>query len=346
MLCIAAMLAPACSGRPEDEALRLSNEEIAFHVSEWTPMMQSRAELFESGDDLLNTGKGGGNFTLYARVDGTDNTYINGVRVWYFDDPQVRRWVFLNSSGAPITYYWPNSNALNFFACMPDSRYDGKDGYRSKPTYVTLGAYTDGRGQTFSCELPAVVSYETAIQEFIYASEEHQMKKSDAQALRFRHPFAAVNFQVKSGSYRMTINSIEFNPIHLKGEFSTAEGAWTPEGTDENKTAYSAVIDKRIPNSVNYNTPLGEPFIVMPQKLDGVRLVLNAQRSADNESEATPLTASVDLSGSEWLPGKIYMYTISVGDNNAEIYFNVSVDEDDDGKADWIAEGETDIDVE
>jgi len=304
-------------------------------------MTQSRAVLFENGDDLRNTGEGGGNFTLYAYVDGTDKAYINGTRVWYFDDPQVQRWIFLNSKDAPMTYYWPNSDKLNFFAFMPDADYDGKDGYISKPTYVTVGSYSDAAGQTFSCELPAAVGYDTDIQEFIYAYEEEQARKSEPVELQFRHPFAAINFKVAPGSYRMTVKSIDFSDIYLEGDFATGvhetDCRWVPKGE---RQKYTVNIDKRITNDVNYNTLFDEesPFLVMPQEFDKIQFILHAFR---DEDEKVPIDASVELSGS-WLPGKKYVYTISVGDNNSEIYFNVEVAEPDD----WTLGGENNIDVE
>ncbi len=333
-LCIAAMLwSSACSKQPDDCPLLLSDEEIAFRLSEWTPMEQSRADIYRDGNDLLNPGDGGGNFTLYAHVDGTDRTYIGGARVWYFEDPQVQSWIFLDGNESPIKYYWPNSDKLNFFAFMPDSRYDGKDGYKSKPTHVNIGAYSEAKGQTFSCSLPAdTVRYDTEMQEFIYAYEEPRTK--DTVRLHFKHPFATINFKVAGDSYRMTIKDIVFSKIFLTGEFSTAESAWTATGEARD---YAIGIDKRIPNDVNYNTLFDKdsPFLVMPQKLDGVKLMLNASRDKDND-----IKGSFDLSGTEWLPGKQYVYTIKVGDNNSEIYFNVEV------AGDWIAGGENNIDVE
>ncbi len=337
-LCIVAMFGmSACSEQPEDGVLLLSDEEIAFSLPEWTPMMQSRTDFFKE-NDLLDPGKGGGNFTLYAHVDGPDNTYIGGARVWYFNDPAFQKWIFLNGDEypSPIKYYWPKSDKLNFFAFMPDSRYDGKDGYQSKPTHVNIGTYSEADGQTFSCDLPESVGYDTEIQEFIYAYEEPRTK--DTVKLQFKHPFATVNFKVAAKSYRMTIESFEFSNMHLAGEFSTATGSWTP--TDDGSRTYTAVINKRIPNGVNYATVLGAPFLVMPQKLDNVILTLTAHRGVDNKEEIINESVQLKDFTEAWLPGKQYVYIIKVGDNNSEIYFNVEVVDD------WTAGGENNIDVE
>ncbi len=343
--CIAALLlSPACS-KPTDEALPLSDREISLHLAESEPMTQSRASLFENGADLKDESKGGGNLTLYAHIDGTDKTYIKEARAWYFDDPRVQRWIFLNSNNAPMKYYWPNSDTLNFFAYMP---YKGAAELLEQ-THVTIGPYSEADGQTFSCDLPSTVSYNTRVQEFIYAYEERLTRQDKTVSLKFKHPFAAINFKVANDSYRMKIVSISFENIYLKGTFSTArwaldpehKSAWEPTGSPE---IFKTEINKRIPNDVNYITIFDKnnPFLVMPQKLENVTLRLFAYRDLD---ETKPLEETVVLTDLEWLPGRKYIYTLKVGDNNEEIYFNVTVEEQ--GEQDeWTVGGENNIDVE
>lgn len=341
VLCIAAMLGASACSQPEDKAPALSGEEIAFRLSEWTPMMPSRAALFDDGGDLLDPAEGGGNFTLYAHVDGSDYTYISGARVWYFDDPQVRRWIFWDGDNTSISYYWPNSGALNFFAFMPDDRYN-EYGYSYKPTGVTIGPYTEATGQTFSCQLPAEAEYNSEIQEFIYAYEEGLTKENNPVVLHFKHPFATVNFKVAGGSYRLTVDSIKLNNIYLEGTFSTATSKWEPAPSPAAPQNFTMNINKRIPNDVNYNTLFDqdEPFLVMPQSLENASITLNAHRDVD--SERVPITKTValkDVGNPEWQPGKQYVYTIKIGDNKEEIYFDVEA-------YDWVDEGKQDIDVE
>lgn len=354
-LCIAALLlSPACS-KPTDEALPLSDREISLYLAESEPMTQSRASLFESGADLKDESKGGGYLTLYAHIDGTDKTYINEAKAWYFDDPRVQRWIFLNSNNAPMKYYWPNSDSLNFFAYMP---YKGATKLLEQ-TYVTIGPYSEELGQTFSCDLPAEVSYDPAkdntpkVQEFIYAYEEELTKEKKSVVLNFKHPFAAINFKVANDSYRMKIVSISFENIYLTGTFSTARWESDKKSASDQNTAwestgekkkFTTVINKRIPNDVNYITIFDEdnPFLVMPQKLENVTLRLVAFRDI---AETELLEETVVLPDQEWKPGRKYIYTISVGDNKSEIYFNVRVEEL--GEQDeWTAEGENNIDVE
>lgn len=346
-LCISALIGvSACSQQQEaDVSSLLSDTEITFSLSEWTPIVQSRAAIFEGKDSLwLDPRQGGGNFTLYAYTDATAETYINGVRGWYFKE--LGEWWMLDGNKEPVTYYWPNSAKLNFFAYMPDSKYNDSDGYKSKPTYVTIDSYTKDSGQTFSCALPSKVSNAAStddfvanseIQEFIYAYETDKEKQIAPVELHFKHPFALINFRLKSGSYRMTIHNFTFDTIHLNGKFSTKTGEWSLP-SDEGKTSYIAGIDKRVPgsddnnpdNNVNYNSNLSDWFVVLPQDLTGVTLTLNATRTLENTSESnkndTIKSTYSFKDGDKWEPGYRYIYTISHGDNQEEIYFNVEVE--------------------
>lgn len=278
-------------------------------------------------------------------------TYIKDTRVWYFNDPQVKRWIFLDNNDEPRTYYWPNSTRLNFFAYMPDKAYSGKDGYQYNETYTTLGSYSQESGQTFSCCLPANVDSSTEMQEFIYAYITNQEKSSDDVQLLFHHPYATINFKIGVDSYRMTITSIQLNGIYLDGMYTTGSdartgeevGTWVPDESAGRKL-YTMGLNKRIPNEINYNTLLFDGFLVMPQSLHDVTLALNFNRFSDasGNNDADGQSLSIDFSkvNEKWEQGKKYTYTIKIGDNKDEIYFNVEVDED------WIYNGETNIDVE
>lgn len=376
-LAAAVLLSPGCSKSEEEKKapLPLSDTEIVVDLSEeWKPVVQSRADLFKDGDALLDPSKGGGNFTLYAYVHETGDTFLGGTHAWYFADPKVLRWTFLDGSTPPalITYYWPNSNKLDFFAYMPDFRYDGKSygpvEYQSRETYVTIPpAYTQAGGPTFSCSLPAKVSNAPAvsagfesnseIQEFIYAYKPELSKAYNPVLLQFKHPFALINFKLGFGSYRMKIDSIEFSDIYMAGTFSAKSAyesekagavvganAWTPTGTPQ---SFTMEIQKDIPKDENYDTPLGDPFLVLPQVLDKDNLLLTLYGSRGDVGSSVEVreTANLIPSGTsdpdayEWKPGHQYTYTIRFGDNNEEIYFDVV-------ETRWIPSGETDITVE
>lgn len=359
-----------------DEAMAVP--EASDKVIAWQPVHdgQTRVQLFEpnKNENFFDHNNGGGEFSVNAYYDGTDLKYIGDGRVWYRGDKDeeqktgAKDWINVDEFGASTDYYWPNEGALNFFAYMPSKKF--MDGHTDKKTYVTLGGYTDTYGQQFSCDLPAtnnvldsdgetvVVDYDANMIEFIYAYTPSQTL-ADAVAgsdgvkrtpLKFVHPFSLVCFQLGDGSYRMTVESITLNNIHLKGTFSTGQtntrtgiGTWEPD-EDENpaNTIYTANINKRIPNDVNYNTVFAGPFVMMPQNLTDVTLTLEATRellSTETAGTSTDVNETVDLTG-KWEPGKRYTYTLMHGDNNEEIYFNVLVE-------DWIpVEHRNEIDVE
>lgn len=379
-LAAAVLLSPACSDPKAEKApLPLSDKEIVVDLSEgWTPMVQSRAGLFDK-DALLDPGKGGRNITLYAYVHETGDTFLGGAHAWFFPDPTVLRWIFLDSSDKQITYYWPNSNKLDFFGYMPDKRYEGKalygpDKYHAGETYIkTPPVYKEG-GPTVSCDLPAKVSNAPAdritpgfvansdIQEFIYAYEPDKLKADNPVNLQFKHPLALINFELGTGSYRMKIDSIRLTCIHRAGTFSAKAAheagaavgadAWTPSDVLQPNAAdptmgtpfFTMEIQKDIPKDENYNAPLGDPFLVLPQLLDKEKLLLTLYGSRGDVGSLVEIEATAPLipSGAaayKWKPGRQYTYTIHFGDNNEEIYFNVTDTE-------WIPSGETDIEVE
>lgn len=348
--CFASLLGLSSCSNDDIPEPALSDNEIAFMISDLQSMSdgKTRASLFND-NNVKDPSIGAGNFTVSCYTSDEGKPYFQNKRVWFFNDPLVNRWTILDSNDMPQTYYWPNSTNLNFFAYMPNKAYIGKDGYQTKETYITLGSYTHGSGYTFSCNLPATVSDDTEMQDFIYAYVTDQAKRSDDLKLQFHHPYSLINFMVGVDSYRMTIKSIQLDGLYLSGTYTTASEA--PEGTekgawkaDENagRKLYTMELNKRIPNEINYNTLLFDGFLTMPQTLDGVKLILNFNRYTDstgNDDEAQ--TISVDFSEitKEWEQGKKYTYIFKIGQNKEEIYFNVVVE-------DWIENGETNIDVE
>ena len=340
---VGAWVLNACT--PTDDAMGLP--EASEEVITLQPVLgeQTRVQLFEPGtnSNFYDTDKGGGEFNVNAYYDGTELKCISNGRVWYREGD--KNWINLDENNQITDYYWPNVGALNFFAYMPSTKFMAE--HTDKETYVTVGGYTHANGQQFSCSLPNSNADYDNMQEFIYAYTPGEEKQAEKVKLTFVHPFALVCFQLGTGSYRMTVNSITFGNIYQNGTFSTGQtgtaggiGTWTPTGTGN---TYTATINKRIPVDVNYNTIFGGPFIVMPQDLKSVSLAMNFQR-ADVESgsgieeKTVESLATIDIP--KWEPGKRYTYTLMHGDNNEEIYFNVKV-------VDWdVVDYRNKIDVE
>lgn len=309
--------------------IQLSDKEIRLQVGDWKPLTESRATLYEGEEDIRDGGtvsspKPGGYFTLYGYIDGTDDVYLGGATAYWDSYNNRNEWIFLSGKDE-ITYYWPNSDAVNFFAYMPYKGYSG-----NLKHYISNFQYSESTGQTFDCALPETNDNDANEIEFIYAYKEEQTKANNPLELEFKHPFAAIYFKLSPESSRMTINSIALADVYLNGTFSCERNEWIPNG---NPGTFTATIDKRIPNDVNYNTIFAGPYLVMPQALSNqVKLVLNAKRAVDGDSNnETTVTAETNLTN-QWEPGKKYIYTLEMGDRNEEIYFNVAVE-------DWIKVG-------
>lgn len=306
--------------------IQLSDKEIRLQVGDWRPLTESRATLYEGEEDFTDGGtvynpKPGGYFTLYGYIDGTNDVYLGRVTAYWDSYNNRNEWIFLSGNNE-ITYYWPNSDAINFFAYMPHKEYSG-----NLKHYVSNFQYSESTGQTFDCALPQTNEKDTEEIEFIYAYKEKQTKANNPLELEFKHPFAAIYFKLSPASSRMTINNIALEDVYLNGTFSCEKNEWTRLGEPG---TFNTTIDKRIPNDVNYNTIFAGPYLVMPQMLSNqVKLVLNATRAIDGEANnETAVIARTNLKD-QWEPGKKYIYTIGVGDKNEEIYFNVAVE-------DWI----------
>ena len=350
------LLLAGCSGQDtpaidegEKETLELSDQELRIEIDGWKPLEESRANLFEDESDLKDDSKGGKNFTLYGYIDNEDNTYqtyLGGAHAYWFEFIERKEWVF-RSGDKEITYYWPQNDAVNFFAYMPYKDYNG-----SLEDYVTYNGYTKADGPTFDCNLPLTNEDDADQVEFIYAYESEKRKPAigEALSLKFKHPFATVSFLLAGGSYRLRVKSITLGNIHSQGTFSVKYGTWTPKTTGTGTSSYTASFGTEgilIPSDVmNYNTIFGGPYLVMPQDLEKVTLNLVGVRGDNVDIDKTVNMSDLYNLNNEkhikWDPGKKYTYRISIGDNNEEIYFNVEVEDNDD----WIVSGKTEISVE
>jgi len=359
---------------PDDDTPAPSTEEIRLSIGEWNPVSEAtRAMLFDNEQELMDPAEGGGNFTLSTYVTSTGAPYMKGVRVFCRNVPDD--WIFLTGDGNVIKYYWPATEALNFFAYMPDTAYKGiDDSYLAKNSYVTMGSYTKADGQTFSCALPptitiadAVESGSTAvpdndIQEFICAYSTGLTRETGTAHMHFVHPFSLVEFEMKTAPEGLKINSISIEGIYLSGtcnvKTATTNGdlsgiTWTASvpasGTTENesgtKEKFTVIINKVVPNheDTNLNVPIGDPHVVMPQALDDVKFIISytyndspGVKSAKLFSDAG--AANPDLA-TKWEPGKKYTYAFDFGGEDDDVVVYVSVDE-------WITHNEQNVDVE
>ena len=150
----------------------------------------------------------------------------------------------------------------------------------------------------------------------------------DAVPLAFHHALSQVVFRVKAADYyssltntiSLSLNSLSMEGIYSVGDFSngtwsnhsgahtynisSATTALTYDGDDEPETIDLGAF-VLIPQELGANAALSVGFRIV-QRISGTDYVL------DNAPVTIPLGDTVD----EWLPGKKYIYTISIGMNN------------------------------
>lgn len=310
--------------------------QIIFSTSISDNSRATKATVFADDADLTDLAKGGGNFSVRAYKSGTEEEFLYDQRVWYFRDG--RSWHFYDDSINNVTeVYWPNVTNIDFFTYMP---YHNANLY----TGVTIGQYTAENGPSFSCELPLDTEGQKNINEFIYAYSKDQNKHSTGPdgregvvQLNFVHPFSSIVIHLNE-SYRMTINWIKICGIYNKGTYATpqttlAQGNsrvnftcanWKPKA-DAVRSELMININKNVPDDINYNSPIGGPYIIMPQQIKDVFLEINFNR--DDSTLETKRVSLYRETLPQWDPGKKYTYSLTMGDPLEEILFNVAVEE-------------------
>lgn len=346
-------LLAGCSGQDmptvdkEDEP-KVSDKEIALDIEGWKPLDESRATIYEDEGDFKSEASGGGNFTLYAYMKESAETFIGGARVNY--QASSDRWRFYSHPNY-IEYYWPQSGTVDFFASMP---WQGSD--RNKN--ITVGSYSKDTGLSISCQMQSEITNleDPTGQETIIAYTTGKSKTNGSVNMHFVHPFAAVYFKLHQAHRDLTINWIRFNNVYLTGAgtlnattVATTKIQWTPKG-DLGK--FEIPVKKKIPDQINFGGEIGGPYLVMPQSFvgrkDGNENVLsdvsvtinytwdNAKAEDDvvEGDEDTnvgnkiyQITRSITTSNiTSWIAGNKYTYILDLGDNKEEILFKVMVE--------------------
>lgn len=340
---VALCLLVACTGTDiiVPTEIELSELPIRIDVDGWKPMTETRATIFESESDILDDAKGGGNLTMYAYLRETGQTFIGGSRSWYFVDQDkgvVYGWRFYDThSNRFIEYYWPQKDAVDFFAYMP---WDGS----GKQKHITVGQYMPGTGLSLTCQMQQPENLEdTDGQETIIAYTTDQSKTTGEVNMHFVHPFSAVSFELKQAHRDLTINWIRFNNVYLAG--STTLNAttgdetvvpWTPSGE---KVTFQIPVGKVIPGQINFGAEIGGPYLVMPQSLTDATITINyhwdnadlgdeddiipGDEDTDPTNDIYQITRSINA---EWKAGYKYRYVLNLGDNKEEILFKVVVE--------------------
>ena len=287
----------------------------------------TRASLFQNDDDLKSV-----SIHAYAYLAGTQTAYFDSYAHFSTADIDFtkHRWLFysLNQDGSYdyLDYYWPVVDHLDFFACAPVDN-----------GYVTVHHETNPPG--FTAEMPLSNTGDEPnlekMSEFMYAYVADKEKSSGTVPLVFRHPFAAVTFKVSQSHRDLIVNTITIDNVSCKGtckidRSSPDDPSWTHEGT---KGTMSLTIGKNIPGDVNFGGDLCPPYPVMPQVNVTDQKTVTIEFSWNGEADANwhPVPDKVNtytVSGpisNDWEAGKIYTYSLNLGNSREEILFEVNV---------------------
>lgn len=326
------------------DKLRSDNDSEAGHIITFSPAIpeiniESKADLYDSNNLISNNS---GNFSVIAYkagLNGADNLHFKDFnRVFYFKDDMS--WQFYNAdSDSFYQRYWPEY-ALDFLAFMP---------YDLANTGVTVTKET----QSIECTLPTSSSDQQNAKEFVYAftaEQSYSDQTGGVVALNFIHPFAALNLKLGKAHGNTYVDRVEIRNIAYKGSLtiSTANNSqdelsyedWTlkPSASDPDTEDLIVSVRKTVgisgSNGIQTNSPIGGPYILLPQETAAIRLYVNFVWNS------TPHEAEVELTNSSWTPGKIYTYTLDLGDDKEDVKANVTI-------TDWTKiEYKNEVDVE
>lgn len=325
-----------------NKPVEVSQQEITFNVTaeENQEAVTREATLYDNlstlQTELSREGGAGNFFHVDAFYDGETSKYIDS-HVFYFSGGSGV-WTFADNTGSRLHYYWPPSQTLtylNFLAYYPEVL---------THTGVSSVTYSSDKAPVINCNLPLTNnqtfdgSPRINMREFIYAFEERKNKTEHAESgvtLDFMHPFAAVYFRIGQAKQLMTLNSVIFRRIFYKGastynKNNTPKTSWTPSGSS---TDFTMSIGKQMGTTMQKGSEYG-PFIVMPQAFTGraglsdIKIAINYTPYSGSETT----TSDISLGHDSWIPGKKYIYTLDLGQDEGNINVSVSVvDWDDQG---------------
>lgn len=287
----------------------------------------TRATLYQNEDDLR-----GDTFHVQAYLSEGNDPYFNSDVRYSAEalDVTKHQWRFYEPIGNAgqykyMEYYWPIGHSLDFFAYAP-----------SDCSYVEVNVQSNPPAFTATIPLSNADTenevHQDNMKEFMYAYAPGQDKSSGPVSLDFKHPFAGIVFKVAQSHRDLTVKSITVNGIYNKGTCSIADSA-EPEWTLTSNGDLILSIEKEIPGEVNFGGELCDPYLVLPQENStqhkGITVKFHWIGNKDeNWTEVAGEDNTYIISGeisNDWSVGKIYTYSLNLGNSREEILFEVSV---------------------
>lgn len=286
----------------------------------------TRASLFQNDDNLKSV-----SLHAYAYLAGTTTRYFDSYAHYSTADVDYtkHRWLFYSQmSGGSISYhnyYWPLVDQLDFFAYAPVDN-----------GYVVV---QETNPPKFTATMPLTNVHsgldQEDMMEFIFAYSPDKDKSAGAVTLDFKHPFAAIMFKVEKSHRDLTVNTITVDGVKYIGTCSVSRNtpdvpSWSLDGAEG---SMDLTIGKIIPGDVNFGGDLCPPYLVIPQTNSGadkktVTIEFHWDGTADDNWHPTGKNNTYTVSGpisNDWSAGKIYTYSLDLGDSREEILFEVSV---------------------
>lgn len=225
--------------------------------------------------------------------------------------------------------YWPLNGSLTFRAYSPAS----------------AGLTIDSDGVSVSDYTVQTAAQQTTDLCYASATVADCSQHPDSVPLTFSHALTQVVFRVKAAEYYNTnaqTVSLAVTSMSIGGVFSI--GDLLSSGTWDNLNSLYTYSLSSSSTPLTYDadhlpeTTVISSALYIPQELSGVA-TLNVGYSIVQETNTTTYTltnppVSIPLAGTitEWLPGKKYIYTITIGMNNV-ITFTASA-------VNWLEENE------
>ena len=341
MICLIASIAMMFSSCTK-ETSKADMKQTAIYLTVDVP--ETKATIFDSPSSLKNPGIGGGDFAVYAILSGNTsaagNAFMSDVRVNYF--PDAGDWRFMDEKGQYVNFYWPlGDERLDFFGHFPLNPEDAGVSdialYATGPSFkfsLPLHSY-DASADRNADRVSSKTPNQEGLREFVYSyvpdqSKETQNADSDNPGIKmnFSHPFAAVSFRLGQ-SYRMTLHNITLSNIKYEGIYSWDDD-WSIEYVEDN-TGQPKIddlwieIEKDIPTSINFNSPIGGPYLVAPQGLDDASELIVRYTRLDGQRDEKSVRLNM-LGATTLEAGRHYVYTLGMGNNEEEILFQVKVE--------------------
>lgn len=335
---VLALLFTSCSPWWENETFE-EQVGIRFQTCIESVTASTRANIYEDAVAMRHQ-----DIYVYAFLN--DKNYFESNLKWLdLDRENIHEWRFFDAgSGTYVEYFWPieETAKVDFFAYYPSTAKDKKVD-ASTPLVIF-----NATQKSFTCQVPlsnisesGYVNQDDNV-EFMCAYTPDKVKTQEAVTLQFKHPFAAIYFEVKQARRNLTIKNIGIKNLYTSGTGSiNSEGSvitWSNQG---NLNTINVSVDKTIPTDINFgglisSDPLNpRAMLVIPQILnesgDNAQTLFIDYEWDNNDNidnnDTYHKEAVLRLANqTEWQPGYRYTYILDLGNMREEILFQVRVE--------------------